>query len=253
MNGMESRAWWETDALDVHALFRDWIGMHASHNPWRSLEVAVILNLLRTLPIEDLTVLDLACGAGGLSESMLRTFGGLRVVGIDSNPFLLHVGREHLRPYAPRISLIRADIRRDLAFQDIGKVQVAASMTSLHWLSREHLLQLYRRLYDLLPPGGIFVNGDRIRLSDPWFESIDNAPAGQAPPESWEGFWRKVEEASGAPEEVRRMNSSAAVREGGEEYYPRDFYLNSLKWAGFPMAEVLFQAGNRIVYCGRKG
>ena len=37
-----------------------------------------------------------------------------------------------------------------------------------------------------------------------------------------------------------------------EHGYTSSFYVNSLKWAGFEVADVVFQAGNRIVYCGKK-
>ncbi len=65
-------------------------------------------------------------------------------------------------------------------------------------------------------------------------------------------FWQKIRSRYGIAQEIEEMNALAAIRETPEHGYPTSFYVNSLKWAGFRIADVIFQAGNRIVYCGKK-
>lgn len=48
------------------------------------------------------------------------------------------------------------------------------------------------------------------------------------------------------------MNNLLSIFEGSEDGYSRDFYLNSLKEAGFNGYEILFLSGKRCVYGGIK-
>ncbi len=65
-------------------------------------------------------------------------------------------------------------------------------------------------------------------------------------------FWQKIKTRYGIAKEIDEMNALTSIRETPEHGYSASFYINSLRWAGFHMAEVVFQAGNRIVYCGKK-
>ena len=65
-------------------------------------------------------------------------------------------------------------------------------------------------------------------------------------------FWQRIKDRYGIAEEIDEMNALTSIRDTPEHGYPPSFYVNSLRWAGFGIADVVFQAGNRIVYCGKK-
>ncbi len=65
--------------------------------------------LLAPAMTEDGSVLvDATLGMGGHSEAMLRTFPGLRLVGLDRDPEALHLSRVRLAPFADRTTLVHA-------------------------------------------------------------------------------------------------------------------------------------------------
>jgi 16S rRNA (cytosine1402-N4)-methyltransferase len=65
--------------------------------------------LLAPAMTEDGSVLvDATLGMGGHSEAMLRTFPGLRLVGLDRDPEALDLSRVRLAPFADRTTLVHA-------------------------------------------------------------------------------------------------------------------------------------------------
>jgi SAM-dependent methyltransferase len=116
----------------------------------------------------DPLVLDLGCGPGSLSVRLLRRLPSATVIAVDADPVTLSLGRA---AYAGIPGLAFRDI--DLRARDwpsragIGPgrpVDAAVSTTALHWLSAGELRDLYAALAGLLRPGGLFLDGDHLRL-----------------------------------------------------------------------------------------
>ena len=238
--------------VDSHELFKEWVEMHSTHNSWREEQASIIVRIMESLPHEPPSIVDLVCGAGGLSEFLLRLLPEARIIAVDPNPFLLMIYRNHLAEYRDRFSLVQGDIRQRETLRKAGSFQAAVSLTSLHNFNRLTVLQIYRSLYEALPRGGIFASGDVTILSDPWFERLHLSGKHRKPLVLMSDFWNTIKGRYGIEEEIDEMNASASIRETSEHGYSPSFYANSLRWAGFEMADVVFQAGNRLVYCARK-
>jgi SAM-dependent methyltransferase len=240
------------DKIDCHQLFNEWVDMKSSHNYWREEQASIIIRIVESIKTEHPTVVDLGCRAGGLSEYLLKSLENIRIIGIDSNPFLLMIYRNHLAEYRGRFSLILGDFRNEETIRSAGNLQAAVSLTSFHNLSRQSVLRVYRSLYKSLPKGGLFVNGDLVTLSDEWFQKIHYSAKSERPFISTKDFWQTTKTKYGIAEEIDEMVALTSFRDIPEHGYTSSFYVNSLRWAGFKMADVVFQVGNRIVYCGRK-
>lgn len=240
------------DKIDSHEMFKEWVEMHSTHNYWRKDQALIIVRIIQSIEGEHPTVVDLGCGAGGLSEYLLKSLEGIRIIGIDSNPFLLMIYRNHLAEYRDRFSLILGDMTKEETIRKAGNFQAAVSLTSFHDLSRQSILRVYRCLYDLLPMGGLFANADVVTFSNDWFEMLHLSRKSKKPIIRMEHFWQTIKKRYGIAEEIDEMNALTAIRDTPEHGYPQSFYVNSLKWTGFKTAEVVFQVGNRIVYCAKK-
>ena len=238
--------------VDSHGLFREWVEMHSTHNSWREEQASIIARILLSLPQEHPTVVDLVCGAGGLSEVLLRLLPGVRIIAVDPNPFLLMIYRNHLAEYGGRFVQVQGDIRGADAFRKAGSFHAAVSFTSFHNFTRHSILQIYRSLYQKLPRSGIFATGDVTTLSDPWFEALPLSAKAPRPRILMDDFWSAIKSRYGIEEEIDEMNAQTSIRATPEHGYPPSFYVNSLRWAGFEMADIVFQAGNRLVYCARR-
>jgi SAM-dependent methyltransferase len=238
--------------IDCHQLFNDWGDMKSTHNYWREEQASIIIRMVESIKEEHPVVVDLGCRAGGLSEYLLKSLKDIRIVGIDSNPFLLMIYRNHLAEYSERFSLILGDFRSEETIRKAGDFQAAVSLTSFHNLSRQSILKVYRTLYQVLPKSGLFVNGDVVPLSDEWLETIHYSAKSKRPFISTKDFWEITKTKYGIAEEIDEMLALTSFKDVPEHGYTSSFYVNSLRWAGFNIADVVFQAGNRIVYCGKK-
>jgi SAM-dependent methyltransferase len=246
--------WIETNEhkVDSHELFHEWVEMHSTHNYWREEQASIIVRILESVGAEHPTIIDLICGAGGLSEFLLKWLPKANVIGVDSNPFLLMIYRNHLAQYRRRFSLFQGDVRKVETIKKAGSFDAAVSFTSFHDLSRQSILKLYHALHDFLPKGGIFATGDVTTLSDSWFEGLHLSNKIKKPVILMNDFWNTIKTRYGIAEEIDEMNAATSMRDTAEHGYLPSFYTNSLRWAGFEIADVVFQAGNRIVYCGKK-
>jgi len=233
-------------------MFQDWVEMHSTHNYWREEQASIIIRILESVEAEPLTVVDLGCGAGDLSEHLLKSLKNVRIIGVDHNPFLLMIYRNHLAEYKDRFSLILGDLVNEDTLKGAGNVRAAVALSCLHNLSRQSILKVCRSLYDLLPKGGVFVNADISALSDVWFEEIHYSERARKPVINILDFWHAIMDRYGIADEIEEMLALTRTMNIPEHGYLPSFYVNSLRWAGFKAADVVFQAGNRIVYCGRK-
>ncbi len=240
------------EKVDFHELFKKWVEMHSTHNYWREEQTSVIIRILESIEEEHPVIVDLGCGAGGLSDGLLRSLKNVKVIGIDFNAFLLMIYRHHLAEYQERVSCLLGDIRKKGIIKEVGGFHAAVSLTFFHYLSRQSILDVYRTLHESLPKGGMFINGDVVSLSDDWFEGLHLSEKAKKPIIQMSDFWQTVKDTYGIAEEIDEMNVVTGISDTPDHGYPPFFYVNSLRWAGFKQAEVVFQAGNRIVYCGRK-
>ena len=104
------------------------------------------LDLLARIACEDPeTVYDLGCGAGNVTEWLIRRWPEARVTGIDGSPEMLAGARERL----PRMNWQLADAAHWLP---PVPASVIYSNAALHWLDRHR--SLFPALYAGLAPGG---------------------------------------------------------------------------------------------------
>lgn len=100
-------------------------------------------------------LLDLGCGTGLEFERLFEKNPDMKVTGIDLSAEML----KKIEVKYPRRNLrLICDSYFDVDFD--GLYDHALSTYSLHHFSEERKLELYRKIYAALEPGGIFVFGD---------------------------------------------------------------------------------------------
>lgn len=122
-------------------------------------------------------ILDAGCGTGMEGLAVLKTFPNIHIVAIDfSQPMLdefqkktiHHIGQES---FDQRCTFVYADLMGaetnvdrlrsflPAQYQSSGYRAVITAL-ALHHLTLNEKKQLYRRFYEILEPGGLFLNGD---------------------------------------------------------------------------------------------
>ena len=124
----------------------------------------VMFSFLDALLPAEITVLDLAAGAGSISQRLLRRFPEARSVAVDVDPVLLTIGEGALGDMAGRLRWVRADLRNPGWVASLGQdgFDAVLSATATHWLQPPELAAVYRDIAGLVRPGGILLNGDGL-------------------------------------------------------------------------------------------
>ncbi|MFL6077401.1 MAG: class I SAM-dependent methyltransferase [Mycobacteriales bacterium] len=209
----------------------------------------------------DPLIVDLGCGPGSLAVRLLARFPNATVVGVDADPLLLELATT---AYAdlPGLRIVDTDLRAAGWPATLGLDRAAdavVSTTALHWLAAPELRALYAGVHGLLRPGGVLLNGDHLRDSQPGLRALARelvtlreqreafAAAGH---EDWEQWWEAV---AGAPELAPAYTERA--RRGythASESLDLDLHLEALRAAGFTEAGILWQYGDDRLLCARK-
>lgn len=131
-----------------------------------------ILEQIINLNMENVSILELGIGPGFLADFLLKEIKNADYLGLDFSESMLKIAASRTSSYKGHISFIQADLINDNWVAKIkAKPQVLVSTWTLHDLfSGETIFKVYKSAYDLLPQGGILINGDFIKPEESDFE-----------------------------------------------------------------------------------
>ena len=109
------------------------------------------------LPDSIRTVLDLGAGTGLELIPLFEKFPDAHVTAVDISESMLGVLKT--RPFADRVTCITGDFF-SIDFQN--SFDAVISSAALHHFDPDNKRMLYRRIFDALRPGGIYLNSDRF-------------------------------------------------------------------------------------------
>jgi SAM-dependent methyltransferase len=131
--------------------------------------------LLELVPHRVERVLDLGTGDGRLLSLLQRDRPGMTAIGIDASPLMLEKARGRFAE-SQRTEIVEHDLRCRLPA--MGVFDAVVSSLAIHHLEHERKRELYGEVFEMLEPGGIFVNYDHVasptrKLHLAFFEAID--------------------------------------------------------------------------------
>jgi SAM-dependent methyltransferase len=233
----------------------------------------MLVRMLRATQPPGCRVLDLGCGPGSLTLALLESMPEAQVWGIDFDRAVLLLARERLArcDHGPGCSahFMLADLR-DGGWIEVlpAPVDAVVSATALHWLRPGELATLYRRIAEILRPGGIFINADHVGsdfapIQEAWEEHRQQMRAAEAETtaaamrsveeEDWDGFWEAYACALGSAREAGQR--ALGGWEGGvEEGLPLAWHLDRLRESGFRAVDCFWRCDCDAIYGGiRRG
>ncbi|MEU1898495.1 class I SAM-dependent methyltransferase [Nocardiopsis dassonvillei] len=265
-----------TNTLEGNALeglIRDWDAQQAAYITHREQRFEIMLDVIaRTCASSEafgadgtgMTVLDLACGPGSLSQRVLDRFPGARVIGVDYDPVLLAIAGSWLgQRHGSRFTPVDVDLAAPgwRAHLPEGPVHVAVSSTALHWLEPAQLVAVYDALGGLLPADGVFMNADHLRYdprSQPFLTGAAAADdertqrdAHSRGVRTWDEWWSDAvaHDAFGQhhAERERRFADRPPT-----PHAPLELHLQALSTAGFAETGVIWRYYDDVVVFARR-
>jgi tRNA (cmo5U34)-methyltransferase len=139
--------------------------------PRRREQLRLLAELIPLPRDAGIAVLDLGAGFGAAAEEILAHYANASVTCVDGSAEMARIARERMTKYGSRVRLSHADLS-DPAWQRAvdGPFAAAVSAVAIHHLSHERKRALYREVYELLQPGGVFLNADLV-ATPPAFQS----------------------------------------------------------------------------------
>ncbi|MCK4590031.1 MAG: class I SAM-dependent methyltransferase [Nanoarchaeota archaeon] len=171
--------------------------------------------------VENLSVLDLACGSGYFTR-LLKQKGANRVVGIDISEEEIKIAREIEKRDHLGIDYVIGDVA-DFNLSDLGSFDLATAAFLLHYAqTKEHMEGMCQNIFQALKKNSRFVTINS-HPEIPIFLNPKYKVISYVEPPLEEGKKRKVTYFSDSGQEVSFFT----------RYWFRETYENALKQAGF--------------------
>jgi len=180
-------------------------------------------------------ILDLGCGTGNLTEQIRLHFPEADITAVDISQEILKECEARFRG-DQKMNYVQADFR-ELPF-DPGSFDLVMSSIAIHHIQDPDKKTLYQRIYELLPPGGLFIFADQTRgITDEiyarhlerWKEEAFKLGSSQ---ENWQ-MWMEHQEAH-------------------DHHSPVAWHLDKLRSCGFTEVDILWKNIMWLVVWARK-
>ena len=114
-------------------------------------------------------VMDLGSGHGTFSEKLLVTFPEMSVICLDGSEEMLTLARERLASFGARVSFIQSDFADEKWVAGLPReLDAVVSARAIHNLRKlKPIERVHREIRELLRPGGLFLNIERVNFSTP--------------------------------------------------------------------------------------
>lgn len=235
-----TEAWSENDS----ASFIRFAGQFV---PDRAEQLAVVSKMIG--PLGDGVVLDLCSGTGELSHRILADHSRCRIIGLDGSDKMLAESRRTLAAFGDRYRPERFDLGATHWRKQNPAPTAVVSSLAIHHLDGSGKNRLYRDVFNMLRPGGMFV------VADLFFPSSE--PGRELARRMWDEWVRANALASGLGEEPYKAFHAL---EWSWLQYPDELdkpspLVDQLRWLGeigFVEVDVYWLKAGHAIFGGRR-
>lgn len=143
--------------------------------PLAAEQIEVMLRLIAAAGRPVRRFMDLGCGDGVLADAILTRHPQARGVLLDFSETMLKAGQGRFAGTSVDVRFQLADYADEKWCEIVasdGAFDVIVSGYSIHHQPDERKRALYRELFQLLEPGGIFINVEHVSSATTWGESV---------------------------------------------------------------------------------
>jgi tRNA (cmo5U34)-methyltransferase len=230
--------------------------------PRRAEQLKLLVDLIPYSFDANLSVLDLGAGFGSVTEEILRHFLAATAICVDGSEAMIARASARLSKYGARARIVKADLSdrswlrslrhgvgaSGMETKDDYQFNVVVSAIAIHHLTDRRKQELYREVFQLLTPGGIFLNDDVVSTPSglkKQFEKL-NLAAIQEQERAQRGVAR-------SPEEIEKEMRERLRLAGGEHQSRIASLVDQLRWlveAGFASVDCYWRYLDLAIFGG---
>ncbi len=217
--------------------------------PFFDAQIETMMNLIEGHGISSF--LDLGCGDGILSRAILSRYPSARGVLLDFSMPMLKKARETLAGQAASLEFVRADFScPDWPSKACGiskkNFDVIVSGYAIHHQTAEVKRAIYKAIFELLSPGGLFINIDHVASPTEHLRDIsDNI---------FIGHLKAYHESQGGPADFEKVRD-VFLKRMTEEAGVLSALGSQIRWlreCGFIEVDCFFKSFELAVFGGQK-
>ena len=140
--------------------------------PLEAEQLDVMLRLIGYERDNVKSVLDIGCGNGIVASVILNRYPEAQATLLDFSDVMLDAAREKMGEYGEQVRYLMSDYGDEkINAQMSGEsdcFDVIVSRFSIHHQTDKRKKELYREIFDMLNPGGIFINIEHVASVSNW-------------------------------------------------------------------------------------
>jgi tRNA (cmo5U34)-methyltransferase len=138
--------------------------------PLAEYQIKVMLYLVGQVLPRLKSFLDLGCGDGILGRAVLSNYPGARGIFLDFSDTMIEAARKKSPPNNKNLVFVTKDYGKPDWVKSIakyGRQDLIISGLSIHHQKNKRKKAIYREIFDLLKPGGLFLNLEHVASATP--------------------------------------------------------------------------------------
>jgi ubiquinone/menaquinone biosynthesis C-methylase UbiE len=213
-------------------------------------QIDVMLRLIAAARPDGLsTFLDLGCGDGVLAAAIFDEYPNAHGLLVDFSEPMIEAVRARLEPHGPLLELLHADFHQPAWTQQVkprAPLDAIVSGFALHLVPNARKRTLYREIFQLLAPEGIFINIEHVASATRWTESV------------WDDylidaiFGRELQASRGRPRAQIARDYYARAGQHAEAPAPLEVQCDWLRETGFESVECYLKVQELAVFGGQR-
>jgi tRNA (cmo5U34)-methyltransferase len=143
--------------------------------PLAAEQLDVMLRVIHAARPDLENFLDIGCGDGILGRAILAEYPSARGVLLDFSEPMIDAAREKMAHQAAQLTFLVEDYGSSAwldAVRPYAPFDAAVSGFSIHHQPDSRKREIYQEIYDLLKPGGVFLNLEHVAPASAWVEDM---------------------------------------------------------------------------------
>ncbi|CFY07357.1 Methyltransferase type 12 [Syntrophomonas zehnderi OL-4] len=143
--------------------------------PLATEQIDLMLRIIGACDIEVESILDLGCGDGILAASILQQYTNASGVLLDISESMIQAAKDKFANHNGNLDFVLFDFGNNQWIERVqaqGPFSVIISGFSIHHQTDERKQEIYAEIFELLTPGGLFLNLENVSSSTNWVSKL---------------------------------------------------------------------------------